>query len=142
MKKCLSLVAMILTLCMVFPCTVVPASGEEEASHAHAYVLVTTAYQQGWLPLPDTDDQTYDYPLQQQSQDGTVMENVIHVTSTGFSVTSANCSSQDCVHQGEVTIDNMEERILGNAVYCLPHELCLQLFTWDQILQISAAQQQ
>jgi hypothetical protein len=42
---------------------------------------------------------------------------------------SSNCDNQNCVQQGEVTLDNREERLLFNMVICLPHELQLELLT-------------
>lgn len=135
-----SLIAVVLAACILTLCAVIPVSGEEEPWHASAYILVTTDYQQGWLPLPDTDDDAYDYELRQQAGDGTVMENIIHVTSTGFCVCSANCATQDCVGQGEVTLENLDTRIMGNMVICLPHRLTLELWTWEQILQYSSEQ--
>ena len=44
----------------------------------------------------------------------------------------SNCEGQDCVDEGEVTLENRQERILGNMVICLPHQLMLYLITREE----------
>lgn len=58
--------------------------------------------------------------------------NVVHVFAGGFEVIEANCYNQDCIHQGEVTVDNIAGRSLANEVICLPHKLVLSLVTEDE----------
>ncbi len=58
--------------------------------------------------------------------------NVVHIFAGGFEVTEANCYNQDCIHQGEVTVDNIEGRALANEIICLPHKLVLSLVTGDE----------
>ena len=99
---------------------------------AKAYVLVTTASQMGFLPLPETED--YLFPLTQTLPDGTVAENVIHVSPDGVWMESSNCENQDCVQEGTVTLENRRDRILGNWIICLPHQLTLQLLTPEEVL--------
>ena len=62
-------------------------------------------------------------------QDGAGWRNVIHMTPQGFSVTEANCEGHDCILEGEVTLENMRERMLWNMVICAPHRLTLSLYT-------------
>ena len=45
---------------------------------------------------------------------------------------SSNCDNQDCVGQGEVTLENRDSRILFNMVICLPHRLTLELLTREE----------
>ena len=99
---------------------------------AKAYVLVTTASQMGFLPLPEEED--YLFPLTQALPDGTVAENVIHVSPDGVWMESSNCENQDCVQEGTVTLENRRDRILGNWIICLPHQLTLQLLTPEEVL--------
>lgn len=117
-------------------------SGKEttSAEHANAYVFVITATQGGWLPLPDTKEGEYSYTLEQQLEDGTTIHNIVHVTVDGFYMESADCEGQDCVNQGTVTLENVSERVLGNMVVCLPHQVTLMLYTWDEIQKMMAEQ--
>ena len=57
--------------------------------------------------------------------DGVV--NVIHLQEDGFYMASSTCDNQLCVGEGTVTLTNWQQRILGPCVYCLPHNLQLEL---------------
>ena len=113
------------------------ASAEETAAPAKAYILVECANRLFWLPLPESED--YVYPIHQVWPDGTEKDNLIHVTPNGFYMESSTCEGQDCVHQGEVTLENRDERILYNAVLCLPNMVSLALYTPDEILEMYAS---
>ncbi len=102
---------------------------------ASAYVLVSTATQMGFLPLPDEGE--YSYHLEQILPDGTPAENVIHLTPDGVSMEDSTCENHDCVQQGEVTIDNRKDRILGNMIICLPNQVTLQLLTPEEIEEMT-----
>ena len=54
-------------------------------------------------------------------------ENVVEITSRGAVMRSANCHNQDCVHMGEVTVDNWETRVNGAFIICLPHQVTVEL---------------
>ncbi len=111
--------------------------GTEDASGSPAkgYVLVSTATQTGWLPLPPEGE--YSYPLKQVKPDGSEVENIIHLTPEGVYMEDATCENHDCVNQGMVTLDNKEERILGNMIICLPNQVYLQLFTPEEVLEMA-----
>ena len=104
---------------------------DPDALTAKAYVFVSTATQAGWLPLPDEGE--YSWHLQQILPDGTPAENVVHVTVDSVYMEDSTCENHDCVQQGLVTLDNREERILGNMIICLPNQVFLQLFTADEV---------
>ena len=57
--------------------------------------------------------------------------NKVHVTRDGFYMESSSCANQDCVHQGEVTLDNYEDRVLMNWIVCLPNQVTLELVVDD-----------
>ena len=114
------------------PATEAPETGEDGPRPARAYVLVTTATQSGWLPLPEEGE--ISYPLRQILPDGTEAENIIHLTSDGVYMEDATCENHDCVGQGMVTIDNRKDRVLGNMIICLPNQVTLQLFTPEEVL--------
>ena len=101
------------------------------------YVLVSTATQSGWLPLPTEGEKTF--PLAQLLPDGTEALNVIHLMPDGVYMEDANCANHDCMGQGEVTFDNIDERVLGNMIICLPNQVVLQLYTADEVLALLGA---
>ena len=106
----------------------------EAAQPAKGYVLVTTATQVGWLPLPEEEE--YTFPLQQTLPDGTECMNLIHVTPEGVYMEDSTCEGHDCVQQGTVTLENRDERILYNMIICLPNQVMLQLFTPEEVLEM------
>lgn len=57
--------------------------------------------------------------------------NVVEVFQGGFRMKESNCTNQDCILQGDVTLDNMAGRALANQVICLPHRVVLELVTAD-----------
>ena len=143
-KAWLGLILYLLSVCFL------PAMGEkttdvpptetaESPRPAKGYILVTTGSQQGFLPLPEEED--YLFPLIQTQEDGTTWENVIHVTPEGFYMESSNCEGHDCMEEGEVTLQNRENRILWNMVVCLPHQITLELLTPDEILAMMGENQ-
>lgn len=105
---------------------------------AKGYVLVTTATQSGWLPLPEEGEVSY--PLRQLLPDGTEAENVIHLTPDGVYMEDSTCEGHDCVDQGVVTLENRNDRVLGNMIICLPNQVTLQLFTPEEILAMMSEQ--
>ena len=117
----------------------VPESADEVSPEAtpepaRGYVLVQTATQMGWLPLPDEGEVSY--PLRQVMSDGTETENVIHLTPDGVYMEDSTCENHDCVQQGEVTLDNKADRILGNMIICLPNQVMLSLYTPEEVLEL------
>ncbi len=98
------------------------------------YVMVSTATQSGWLPLPTEGESVF--PLSQVLPDGTQALNVIHLTPDGVYMEDSTCKNHDCVGQGEVTLENISERILGNMIICLPNQVVLQLYTPQETMAI------
>ena len=117
--------------------TMTPEDGAPKP--AKAYVLVSTATQVGWLPLPEEGE--ISYPLKQVLPDGTEAENVIHLTPEGVYMEDSTCENHDCVDQGMVTLENRYERILSNMIICLPNQVVLQLLTPEEVLEKVKAQQ-
>ena len=54
-------------------------------------------------------------------------ENVVALTETAVRMASANCENQDCVHMAEVTRENLELRVMGGFIICLPHKLSVEV---------------
>lgn len=111
--------------------TVEPTSKPESAAAvptlapADAYLLITVG-DVIFEPYPLLEEK--DIPITQI--DG--KKNTVHVSPKGFKMASATCDNQDCVNQGEVTIDNRDVRLLGNRVVCLPNTVMLELLTPEE----------
>ena len=129
--------------------TVEPAAQTEETEQAQeqpfllqitdddpsiAYVLVRMPDPVGLLPLPTEGE--YTRTIRQTMPDGSEAINVLHLTPNGVWMEEANCEGQDCVGEGEVTLENREERVLWNMIICLPHQLALELITRDEALAL------
>lgn len=99
-----------------------------------AYVLVRMPDPIGLLPLPVEGE--YTRTIRQTMADGSEAINVLHLTPNGFWMEDANCEGHDCINEGEVTLENREERVLWNMVICLPHQLSLELITREEALQM------
>ena len=99
-----------------------------------AYVLVRMPDPIGLLPLPTEGE--YTRTITQTMADGSEAINVLHLTPNGFRMEDANCEGHDCVNEGEVTLENREERILWNMVICLPHQLALELITREEAISL------
>ena len=96
-----------------------------EEKPAHSYLMVITdSYTSTPLPLNEDGSFRITQP------DGS--ENVVHVGKDSFYMESSNCDNQNCVDEGEVTLENKDSRVLFNMVYCLPHRLSLALLTPEE----------
>ena len=89
---------------------------------ADSYLLIRTK-KRIYSPIPLNEENA----LRITQEDGA--ENVIHIMENAFYMESSNCENQNCVEEGEVTLENREDRALLNMVLCLPHELTLELLT-------------
>ena len=101
-----------------------------------AYVLVRMPNPIGLLPLPLEGE--YSKTIRTKLADGSEYVNVLHLTPNGFRMEDANCEGHDCVNQGEVTLENREDRILWNMIICLPHQLSAELITREEAMQMLA----
>ena len=61
------------------------------------------------------------------------MENAIHVTQDSMYMKSATCENQNCIKQGTVNLQNMETRVLGNMIICLPNRVVLELLLPEEV---------
>ncbi|SET35140.1 hypothetical protein SAMN05660297_02153 [Natronincola peptidivorans] len=53
--------------------------------------------------------------------------NEIKINTDGVVMQKASCSNQDCLEQGEVTLDNINTRPLGGWIICLPNHVSVEL---------------
>lgn len=77
-------------------------------------------------PFPLVDSRDFELP----QPDGKL--NVVRATEDSIIMLSSTCDNQDCVHQGIVTLDNRNARVLDNAIICLPNKVILTLLTPDE----------
>ena len=54
-------------------------------------------------------------------------ENLVRLTGEAVYMDSANCDGQDCVNMGEVTRENLETRVLGGFIICLPNMIVVEV---------------
>lgn len=108
------------------------ATGETAEVEAQAYLLVTVnglTYQ----PIPLKGEGQFSI-----TQGETGMVNTVHVTPTSVWMADSTCDNQDCVEQGTVSLDTMNDRVLGNMIICLPHQVTLELYTAEEMAALLA----
>lgn len=54
-------------------------------------------------------------------------ENTVVFTGESVYMARANCDNQDCVDMGAVTAQNLELRVMGGFIICLPHRLSVEV---------------
>lgn len=54
-------------------------------------------------------------------------ENTVAITGDAVYMEHADCDNQDCVHMGAVTRDNLELRVMGGFIICLPHKISVEV---------------
>lgn len=59
-------------------------------------------------------------------------KNVLRATERGVVMHFSTCDNQNCVHQGEVSLDNRDSRALGNMIVCLPNRVIVELLTPEE----------
>ena len=93
-----------------------------QTAEMKGYVVLTVGGRQYGDPIPMDRDKI----ITIQQEDGKV--NKIHITPEKVYMESSTCENQDCVGQGEVSLDNYQTRILSTFVICLPNEVTIELF--------------
>lgn len=102
------------------------ATATPDLSQVKAFLVVTVG-DKTYQPIPLTEEGYY------RLRHGDCI-NIVHVTPTSIDMHEANCENQDCVEQGEVTLENKDTRILGNMIICLPNQVTLQLYSRDELM--------
>ena len=100
-----------------------PAASEEPPVAEPAAYLVVSVGGMLYEPLPLSGEGSF--TIRQDEQ----IFNTIHVTPDSVFMEHSSCENQDCVDQGTVSLDNMNNRVLGNMIICLPNEVVLELHT-------------
>lgn len=58
---------------------------------------------------------------------GNGVTNEITLTGDSVYMSHSSCDNQDCVQQGDITLENLETRVLMNWVICLPNGVTIEL---------------
>lgn len=85
------------------------------------YVVLSVNGRQYGDPIPMDRDKI----ITLRQEDG--MLNRVHITPEKVYMESSTCENQDCVEQGEVTLDNYQTRILSAFIICLPNGVTVEL---------------
>jgi hypothetical protein len=101
------------------------AGAEATAQPAQAYLVVTVAGAM-YEPIPLYEEARYTITRGD-------MVNTIAVTPTSIKMHESSCDNQDCVLQGEVTLENRSNRVLQHMILCLPNEVILELYTREEL---------
>ena len=59
--------------------------------------------------------------------------NIVEVTPNSICMAESSCDNQDCVLQGVVDLENRSGRVLQNMILCLPNEVMLELYTYEEL---------
>lgn len=54
-------------------------------------------------------------------------KNTVAITPDSVYMLEADCENQDCVQMGAVTRDNLEVRVMGGFIVCLPHRISVEV---------------
>jgi hypothetical protein len=103
-----------------------PQAIEDDAAAVYLRISIAGRTQE-LIPL------TEEREIRIEQENGDI--NIVQIFPGGFRVTEANCPHQDCIRQGEVTVDNIGSRALANEIICLPHKLVLSLVTKEEAAQ-------
>lgn len=96
-----------------------------EQCPAETYLLLTTNSGM-YSPIPLNEENEFTVTQADGSR------NTVHIGVNSFYMKESNCDNQNCVGEGEVTLENMNTRILRNMVICLPHGISLEMLTPEE----------
>ena len=131
-KDTLLITAMLLVALVVLCLSRKPMSKPEpkEEGAPAVMALVVRAGNLEYAPVPLTEDT--EITLKQVEND---IWNTVHVTPDSIEMAASSCENQDCVLQGIVTRDNLESRLLGGMIICLPNQVMLEMIPMPEVSQ-------
>ena len=92
-----------------------------QTAEVKGYVLITVGNRQYGDPIPMDRDKV----ITVRQSDG--KENKVHITPEKVYMEHSTCENQDCVGQGEITLENYTTRILSTFVICLPNAVTIEM---------------
>ena len=90
-------------------------------TEVRGHVIVTLNGRQYGDPIPMDRDKI----ITVRQEDGKI--NRIHITPESVFMESSTCENQDCVGQGEISLDNYKTRILSTYIICLPNGVTVEM---------------
>lgn len=91
------------------------------ATQAQENMVIITVEGKEYARVPLSKPQTVTI----DQGDGKV--NVVEISDHGAVMASSTCKNQQCVHMGEVTVDNWEVRPNQAFIICLPNRVTVEL---------------
>ena len=85
------------------------------------HVVITVGNRQYGDPIPMDREKV----ITIKQENGHV--NKVHITPEKAYMEYSSCDNQDCVGQGEITMDNYKTRILSTFVICLPNNVTVEM---------------
>ena len=130
---CVGLIALVGVLALVMdgPNRQAP----EEMAEAKGYVYIAAGDQEKWFVLPEAESII---TLTRTDGNGKEIRNEIALFADGAYMKASTCENQDCVHQGQVTLENKANRALQNMILCLPNDVIIELYSAQEIAQMQA----
>ena len=92
-----------------------------QTSEVKGHVVITLGSRQYGEPIPMDREKI----ITVRQENGHV--NKVHITPEKVYMESSSCDNQDCVGQGEITLDNYETRILSTYIICLPNNVTVEM---------------
>ena len=92
-----------------------------QTDEVKGYVVITVGKRQYGEPIPMDREKV----ITIRQDDGHI--NKVHITPEKVYMEYSTCENQDCVGQGEITLDNYETRILSTFVICLPNSVTIEM---------------
>ena len=98
----------------------------KKAEVVRGHVLLTVGGRQYGDPIPMDRDKI----ITLKQEDGKI--NKVHITPEKVFMESSTCDNQDCVMQGEITVDNYKTRVLTTYVICLPNDVSIEFIPAEE----------
>ena len=92
-----------------------------QTAEVKGYVVITVGNRQYGDPIPMDRNKV----ITVRQSDG--KENKVHITPEKVYMEHSTCENQDCVGQGEITLENYKTRILSTFVICLPNAVTIEM---------------
>ena len=111
------------------PQTLYPLQPGAKRYSAAAYLLINVN-NHIYEPVPLTGDRVVTIT----QEDG--KQNVAAVSIDTAHMSAATCPGQECIHQGQVSLENRDQRVLYNQIICLPNTVILSVLDEKEAKQL------
>lgn len=111
------------------PTTEAAAAGpmpRPQTQEVRGYVVLTVNGRQYGDPIAMDRDKI----ITLKQENGQI--NKVHITPEKVYMESSTCDNQDCVGQGEITLENYDKRVLSTYIICLPNNVTIEFFPAEE----------